>query len=369
MVLTKELEKNERLFNLALNKFVIFCHSYPTIVVLFKLLRIIKSSYSSYRVTIVVNMPSLFLYLERMFRNDPNIGIYEIESSKLTLKKPFSLIKEIILKYKLLHRFRYVSNANIIFSSKNYVFRDYFILQILKLNKSNNFCYIDKFYENVVKRKKAYKLPIIKKLGLFFLRKIYGRDLGYYSLGNILFIGISDSYLNTFKTVRLQELGHVDIDYKRYKISVPYKIIYFDDDLFSFSNRILDLKKFKQLLVKLFSRIEQVTVNKDEIGIKFHPGSKGYLPILRYGSEIKSHIPAEFLIANECKIIFTVFSTVLNSFRKDVVRISIIDLLPWSNQETYRTYKNLLIEDREECLIPKSIGEFIKIVSKIICKS
>jgi len=364
-MILNELLSKKRVFNLSLNKFVIFCHSYGTVIPVLKILSLIKTYYSEYNITIVVNLSNLYLYLTKIFQGNSNISIHYIGLAGIVLNRPQSIIKETLSRFKILIKYNNITNTNVIFSSKNFVVRDYFILRLLRGQRSNHFCYIDKFSELKVLRKRAEKLTIKKKLELFLVRIMYGKDLNYYRLGRECFLGVNDNYLNRLNVVKLKEMNSIIINnYERYEINVPFKIIYFDDGLF-LEDKIIDQNKFKLLLTEIFKRINKIGIHKDKIGIKFHPSFKGYLPILEYGTEIGDFIPADFLKARNCKLIFTVFSTVLNTFENDVIKISIINLLPWIDKERYKIYKKILIEDRQVSFIPQNIDEFIEILSKI----
>lgn len=364
--MSNNLKINRMLYNPLLNNFVIFCHSYPTISLVFKILSLIETSYSNHRVIIIVNSSAIWSYLMKIFQDDSNITVDNIGSAGISLKRPYSVTKEIITRLKLVKKYKNISNTNVIFSSKNFIIRDYFVLQVLRRQSNNNFCYIDKFSETDNDREKVDKLTLIKSVGLFLNKTIYGSNLAYYCKGKILFMGIDDNYLNEFTHVELKEFDKIDINrHQKYKISVPCKIIYFDDALYKFSNRIFDQEKLKKLVFELLKRISETGISKEEVGIKFHPNGEKYLHILKYGKEINKFIPAEFLEADNCKLIFTAFSTVLNSFGKDVVKISIIDLLPWVDKETYKRYKKYLIEDLQVSFIPQSIDEFTEIISRI----
>lgn len=369
MLITNELIKNRKLFNPKLNNFIICCHSYYTIMPLLRILELIRSTYSVYNVTILVNLPSLRMFLTRVFHKKSNISIDYIGYERFSFRKPQRYVKEIATLFKFFIKYRNITNTNIIFASRYYILHEYFIISILRHRRSNHFCYIDVYTEDKHREQSIHRLPMRKKIKLWICKVVYGKRINYYSMGNFFYLGLDINYISTFNIIREKELNVVTSNFTNYKIDVPYEIIYFDQSIHTFDDRIIDRSKFRVLILEIFEKMRRAGINREKIGIKFHPGGEKYLSLLEYGHEIDRIIPAELLNLVNCKVIFTTFSTVLGSIEVDGIKISIIDLLPWKDKNTHSIYRKSQIEnleDQQMCFVPKSIEEFMGILSPLV---
>jgi hypothetical protein len=332
---------------------------------LLKILELIGASYFAYNVTILVNLPSLHMFLGRVFHNNSNISIEYIGYERCSFRKPQTYIKEVGTLFKFFFKYRNIANTNVIFASRYYILHEYFIISILTHRRNNHFCYIDVYTEDKRREKSLDRLPIRKKIKLWLCRVVYGKHINYYCMGKFFYLGLDINYISTFNIIREKELNIAISNFVNYKIDVPYEIIYFDQSLHTFDDRIIDRSKFKLLILKIFEKLRRVGISREKIGIKFHPGGEKYLSLLEYGCEIDRIIPAELLNLVNCKVMFTPFSTVLGSIEGNMTKISIIDLLPWKDKNAHSIYRKSLVENQQMCLVPKDIEEFMEILSEL----
>ena len=360
----EDLIVNKKIFNPNINNYVIFCHSYYTIRPMLKILELIEDVCQSAKIKIFVNLSSLHQFLVSYFQNSPDISVvyigYAGRSRRKLLDEIFILLHIIFLRLNLRR------NNNIIFASRYHILHELFFSRLLRIGNNNHFSYIDVYSteENDVAPKSFIQLSLSNKIKLLICKVVYGFPISYYShFGQRACLGIDFKYINhRFNVIKEKDLNMIKIVKETKIYTVPYEIIYFDQGIHIFDNEIIDEKKYERLIIDLFKGLQDTGIPRKKIGIKYHPSVENNIyELLDYGTEIEKNIPAEFLKAESCRIVFSAFSTSLKAYGNNCSCLSIIDLLPWKDQASYIKYRERLIRDNNNCIIPKSISEFYTI--------
>jgi hypothetical protein len=368
MITTKEKNLTKILFNNNLNKFIIFCHSYPTVLLVYRIISLIKKEKMQPQILVVVNLFVLKNFLIKSFADDACVSVHYIEQIQFSFFNPLSILKKILIAKNLKEKFGNIFETNIIFSSKACVQLDYYVLNLVKKN-NNNFCYINKYKSEIIPDEKANNLSVFQCLKLFVNRMLYGKDLDfYYPQGDRksqVFLMIRQCYLDQFPTIGLDSFDEIPINrLEEKKVEFPYKIIFFSGGINE--NNSVDSHEYISLLEDVLKELNKIGIDKSLIGIKFHPSFKVMPSLLKYGEEIPKEIPADLLSLPECKVIMTVYSFVINLYDNNIKKISLLELVPWNNSEIYNIIEDVLNKERKETIRPKTKQDLISIVAKIV---
>jgi len=364
----------ETLFGRLNKDFLLFCHSYPIIQPVIKVVNdLLKREYRG-KIRILTPFESIDIFLKMIFKTYDNVEIIYIGKKTKIQKRirGISWLKEYYDLRKIRKNVSSETNLNVVFFSRAYAVREYYILNALKARSNNRTFYINyvDFYNKYGRFTKEH-LSLAQQIRAGILKMLYGKNLTYYKRGmtNTFAEMIDDRFMQDIDVINVEGdiFGH-DKEIEKYKVKTKYKIIYFDDKL---GPEYIDQDSFKKTVCEMFEQLHKIGLKKEEIGVKYHPGSScedKSDKLLKYGTEISRYIPSEFLKIENCKAIISGASNSLHKKQDTAIKkISLIDIYGWNNKEAYWQFRNGLIKQcGEELFIPKTMIELVDIVSKII---
>jgi hypothetical protein len=343
---------------------VIFSPSYPSVKFIIPFLQELKKN--NINVELIVANDNLLNFYTKHYTNlythIVNINEYE---NVISIKRVWSLIVEKIVIKKLQNRIQYFSNSHVLFFSLDFVSRDFYLIRYLKKIKSNQLYLIVMGVLNSA-------LPINSFKGLINLsmfRLIYGKELSLVKFGDSIFTRIKRDFFSDIKVVDVfpNNIANIlDIPLNKISISQEIKVIYLDAPL----EVLPDFEDKKQILetkLNLIKFVYSFLNSKFELGIKFHPGYKSNNEMLKYGVEIPSYIPSEFISLSNCRLVISPISLTLDkAYLASTPAVCLINLITWKYPKDKCEYFNLMNFINPELIFPESLDEFGEILKKIL---
>ena len=340
----------------------LFFHSYLDIPLILKLA---EENYDNDSQTVfIVTKIQLVELVNKIFKDDKSKKVLFLNvpiRSGLVLKQ----IEEVRYLNKVLRSELTEGNADVYFFSMYYTHIEYYVLEKLKTISGNkiHYCYDPKMKFSIDSEtlKSRFQSLVFK---LFF-----GKNISIKASGTQLVSVIEKAFFDDVEMISKEEIDRRVSAESRYFIDYDFQIAFFFSclDNYEFINvdGVLSLvQKIKQYLV------EKDIANKD-VGIKYHPFHKRKLFENELENEIPAYIPAQLVRLDSAKIIFSIFSaSMFSEIYNDIVKISLIDLVEWNNQEMYQKMKAYLVDNcQENIYFPRAFDELEDILEEKVWRT
>jgi len=360
-----------------MSQIAIFCESYGQIKYALQLA--IHNCHDRPVTIVIPGFPDLFQFFkvvnEKVFRNEINLIYLEAYQKRMAAKvsktkKAFYVFPDIVGERRNLKEFwnKYFAEleaCEVFFFSRGFNGLTFYLLK--KLSKRNQLLYVSLGSLGPPYWSKHTPRSIIELANLTIWKLIYGHDV---TMGRLpLFKGflyMPDKFIEK-EVNRVMHRAEIDEMMKGFDLSQfrifdvgAHSIIYFDQDLIGVGY-ITDGDTYKRELTSIFSILGKY-FPKEEIALKYHPGSSDDEILAKVGGILPSFIPAELLYNDNVKLYLAIFSRSIANVERGLA-VSLADLIAFKSDEIRNKLKEDLIEvSKSKILFPKTLDEFEQIL-------
>lgn len=340
---------------------LIFCESY---VIVENVLYLLKENKGNNIYIVISGNDDLYCFFKDIRKKYNFFKIIKLHQNDLLLNwnvvKAKKKLNNIFKKY-----FKDFRNSDIYFSSRFFAESSYYFLNRLKNYNKLIFFHPKNYLEYEPRDISIFNIK--QKIKTIVIKLIYGNQISIYKFPGRIIPYIKDKFIDNVDE-------EIDIEKRRELVNARLLYKYFDVwDLGGFKVVFFDtpfqrdgIKKSKVLLSfsKDFFLMLSKYFNKNEIGVKFHPGEESiFCDSEELYTIIPSYIMGEFILdSNPNLIIISFWTTLLNSQLpfKSVSILKLANFLPQDLKDIKAKY--ILDRSERKIYFPSNFSELENII-------